>query len=161
MEKEKLGLRGIVSYVLRDKNGKVKEQREINNQIQNAGLTCMASLIASDNPDSKTAFDYMAIGTGTGQAVTATTLATESSASGSGRRGGSDVVGTLQTTTTTDDTIQFQTTWSFTGSLAITEAGIFNDASAGDMLAYQDFSAINVANGDSLQVTWKIVFARA
>jgi hypothetical protein len=37
----------------------------------------------------------------------------------------------------------------------VTESGTLNAAAAGVLLARQTFSAINVANGDSLQVTWK------
>jgi len=38
----------------------------------------------------------------------------------------------------------------------VTESGVLNDASTGTLLARQVFSAINVASGDSLQITWKI-----
>ena len=159
MEKEKIGVRGEVSYVLTDKDGKVKEEKKVTNQIQNLGLAAIASLIATDNPQSETAFDYMAIGSGNGQLVTDTALATEITTAGGGRRGGADVVASSATTTVANDTVQFVTTWSFTGPLSITEAGILNATPAGTMLAYQDFSVINVANGDNLQITWKIVFA--
>jgi hypothetical protein len=159
MKSEKIGIRGEVSYVLTDKDGKVKEEKVVTNQIQNLGLAAIASLIATDNPQSETAFDYMAIGSGTGQTVASTTLATEITTSGGARRGGADVVASSATTTVANDTVQFVSTWSFSGSLTITEAGIFNATPAGTMLAYQDFSAINVANGDNLQVTWRIVFA--
>lgn len=156
---EFLKVRGMVSYLLKDKDGNVKLNRTIHNQIQNLGLAAIASLIATDNPQTETAFDYIAIGSGTGQAVTDTTLATEITTNGGARRGGADVTATSATDTVANDTIQFQTTFSFTGSLAITEAGILNAGAAGTLLAYQDFSAINVANGDSLQITWKITFA--
>ena len=46
-------------------------------------------------------------------------------------------------------------TFNFTLSFAVTESGVLNAASLGTLLARQTFSAINVANGDSLQVTWK------
>jgi len=155
--KERLGMFGIVNYKHRDKNGKLLMDRTITNQIQNAGLAEISSLILLDNPASATAFDYMALGSGTGQAVTATTLATEITTVGGERAAGT---GTQTTTTVTSDTSQLVVTYSFTGALAITEAGIFNAAAAGDMLAYQDFSVINVTSGDSLEVTWKVAFAR-
>ena len=154
---EKVGMMGIVNYIHRDKNGKVLMDRTITNQIQNAGLAEVSSLILTDDPGSATAFDYMALGSGTGQAVTDTTLATEIAASGGERAAGT---GTQTTTTVANDTSQLVVTYSFTGALAITEAGIFNASSSGDMLCYQDFSVINVTSGDSLEVTWKVAFAR-
>jgi hypothetical protein len=65
------------------------------------------------------------------------------------------------TTTQANDTGQWVTTFTFTGALALTESGVFNAiyATGGDMLAYQDFSVLNVANGDTLQITWKVKFA--
>ena len=156
---EKLRIRGEVSYKLTDKDGNVKEERVITNQIQNLGFAAIASLLATDNPQSEDTFDYMAIGSDTGQDVSATGLATEITTDGGARRGGADVTATSETTNVANDTIQFVTTWSFTGSLSITEAGIFNADSNGTMLAYQDFPAINVGDGDNLQVTWKISFA--
>ncbi len=155
---DKLNMTGIVEYKVTRADGTV-ETKTVTNQIQNLGLAAIASLIAVDNPQTSTAFDYIAVGTGTGQGVADTTLASEITTLGGARRGGGDVVATSQTTTITNDTIQFQTTFTFTGSLAITEAGILNAASAGVLLAYQDFSVMNVSDGDSLQVTWKISLA--
>jgi len=154
---ERMGMSGVVRYLVKDKDGKVKYDRTIPNQIQNAGLAEVSSLVLTDNPGTATAFDYIALGVGTGQAVTATTLASEVVTVGGERTAGT---GTQTTTTVTNDTAQLVVTWSFTGSLALTEAGIFNAASTGDMLAYQNFSALNVTSGDSLEITWKVAFAR-
>jgi hypothetical protein len=43
-----------------------------------------------------------------------------------------------------------------TGTIAITESGVFNAATAGTLLARQVFTAVNVVSGDSIQFTWKI-----
>lgn len=59
------------------------------------------------------------------------------------------------TTDTTNDTAQLVATFTFTGSFAVTETGVLNAASVGTLLARQVFGAINVASGDSLQITWK------
>ena len=158
--KNGIKMKGIVSYVLTDKDGNIKKEFTKHNQIQNLGFAAIASLIASDNPQSEDTFDAMAIGSGNGQAITATTLATEITTNGGARRTGADVDATSQETNVANDTIQFLTTWTFTGGLSITEAGIFNaHPTGGTMLAYQDFGVINVANGDNLQVKWQIVFA--
>jgi hypothetical protein len=163
MMNENVGVRGVVEYVLTDKFGNLKEKRVIPNQIQNLGLAAIASLIATDNPQSSLTFDYMAIGIGNSQAVTDNALASEITTGDGGRRGGADVVATSDITTVANDTIKFVTTWTFSLCFAVTEAGIFDDtlgSGTSKMLAYQDFSAINVASGDNLQITWKIAIAR-
>lgn len=135
-----------------DADGNLIETREVDNVITNAGKTEVAGLICADQAASYTAFDYIAIGTddGTTLPVDATNTAL-----------GAEVMrqaatGTLVTTSVTNDTMQLQATFNFTSSYAITEAGVFNDATAGTMLARQTFAAINVASGDSLQVTYKV-----
>jgi hypothetical protein len=66
----------------------------------------------------------------------------------------------LTTVNVTDDTAQFVKSFSVTGSKAVTESGIFNAASVGKLLCRQTFSAINVVNGDTLQITWKVTVSR-
>ncbi len=62
-----------------------------------------------------------------------------------------------QTTTTTGDTARWVLTFSFTGSFAVVEEGLFdNNVSGGNLLARQVFSAVNVVNGDSLQITHNV-----
>lgn len=156
MKNENTRVRGVVSYVLTDADGVVKDERTIQNQIQNLGLSSISARLIGTSVG---AFDAIAIGTGSGQAVGDTTLSAEITTDGGGRRSGVDVTRTQETTTVTDDTAQFFTTFSFTGAHAITEAGIFNAASAGVMLAYQDFSVINVSSGDNLQITWRVSFS--
>jgi len=144
-------LSGEIELVLRDKDGRIKDTRHIKNTITNAGKAVMAALLSSDVGG--TAFDYIAIGVGT---PGSTALGSECTTNGGERRGGANVTGSLTTTTVTNDTIQFVTTFSFTGSLALTEEGIFNAASAGIMLASQSFSVLNVANNDTLTITHKV-----
>ena len=153
------GIRGEVEIKVFDKFGNVKEYRPFSpNQVQDAGLAVMADRILNDAPGSEDGVDYIATGTGTGQAVTDTTLATEITDSGLERTAGT---GTRVTTTTTNDTAQLVVSFSVTGSKSVTEAGMFNAASAGDMVAYQNFTALPLVNGDTLQITWKLVFDQA
>jgi hypothetical protein len=100
------------------------------------------------------AFVNLAIGTGaTAAAATDTALQTEIATNG-GARGAATA--TQVTTTVANDTTQLVKTWTFTGSFAVTEEGILDQAvSGGYLLAHQVFSAINVASGDSLTVTHK------
>jgi len=63
--------------------------------------------------------------------------------------------------TVTDDKIVYACTWaaddpSTTVTYAITEAGIFNAASGGDMFARTVFAVVNKAPADALTITWTI-----
>lgn len=106
------------------------------------------------NQGSYSPFVNLAIGTGTqGAPTSATALATEITTSG-GARGSASA--TQVTTAITNDTTQLVKTWTFSASFAITEEGIFDNASSGGtMLAYQSFSAINVISTDQLTITHK------
>lgn len=91
------------------------------------------------------------IGT-TAAAVTDTALQTESAPTTSGGR----TVGTeaRTTITVTNDNYQVTGTVTAVSSLAITEAGIFDAVSAGNMLIHSVFSAVNVTSGDSIAFTF-------
>lgn len=124
--------------------------RKIHNLVTTVGKAAMASRLNGSGGEA--AFTYIAVGTGTtAAAVGDTTLQTETATSGLSR-----VAATVSRTTTdtTNDTAQLQTTFSVTGTVAVTESGVFNAASSGVLLARQVFSAVNVVNGDSLQITW-------
>ena len=148
-------LTGIVNYKLWDAEGNLKGEWEIPNLITSAGKARVADLLITDVGSAAPAFfNYIAIGTGTNAAAAGdTTLQTEISTNGGQR---TDATGTRVTTSVTNDTAQLVATFNFTGSFAVTESGVFDDISTGTLLARQVFSAINVASGDSLQVTWKI-----
>ena len=122
------------------------------NTITNVGHAAGNGRIS--NQGSYNAFVNLAIGTGTqGSPATATALSAEITTLGGGRGA---ATATQVTTTVTNDTTQLVKTWTFTGSLAITEEGIFDSASVGgNMLAYQSFSVINVISTDQLTVTHK------
>jgi hypothetical protein len=47
-------------------------------------------------------------------------------------------------------------TISYTTTKAITEHGLFNDATAGTLMDRSEFAAINVVNGDSIQFTYSL-----
>ena len=151
---ESVKLVGEIRLVHRDKKGNLREDRLIKNTITTIGKAQLARLMTADITG--TSFDWIAVGVGT---AGATALGSESTTNGGARRGGADVVGTIVTTTLTDDTAQFVTTFTFTGALALTEEGIFNAAAGGCMLASQSFAAVNVADGDTLAITHKIKVA--
>ncbi|MHA1773846.1 MAG: hypothetical protein ACTSXO_06935 [Candidatus Heimdallarchaeota archaeon] len=157
MKKEKLGLVGWVEIKHRDKEGNLIQEVVTPNCLTNTGFAEVAGLITSDQASSHTAFDYIAIGTGTTAATaTDTQLEAEITDAGGARTA---ATGTLDTVNVSNDTMKLVATFNFTGSKAVTESGVFNASSGGVMLCRQTFSAINVANGDSLEVTWKVTVA--
>lgn len=97
--------------------------------------------------------NYVAVGTGAGTAAaTDTTLFTEVETRVAG-------TSTQQTTTTTSDTYQVVGTVSITATRALTNAGLFDASSSGNMLMKGDFSTINLVNGDAITLTAKVVFS--
>jgi len=92
-------------------------------------------------------------GTGTNAAAVAdTTLQTEAAPTTSGGR----TVGTESRTTITQTSDNYQVAGTVTagGTLAITEAGLFDAVTAGNLLIRSVFSAINVVSGDSIAFTF-------
>jgi len=132
--------------------GSWMSEMQVSNGVTTVGKALVAGRInASGAPAAAT---YIAVGTGTTAFNAAdTTLQTETSGSGLDRAAAS---ASLVTTDTTNDTAQLVVTFTVTGTVAVTESGVLNAASTGTLLCRQTFSAINVVNGDSLQITWKI-----
>lgn len=142
---------GLITIEVKDKNGVLKERREIKNIVTNAGKAVVAGLLCGDG--GLAVFNYLEVGTGTtAAAATDTTLQTAITDSGLARAAATV---SRVTTAVTNDTAQLVKTWSVTGTKAITEAGAFNASSAGTMLGRQVFSAVNVVSGDTFQLTYK------
>ena len=118
--------------------------------ITNAGMAEVAGLIGTDTTGDVATFDYIAIGTGTtAPSATDTALANEQQRAAA--------TGTRVTTSVTNDTLQLvKDAFSFSGSYAITEVGVFNASTGGTMLSRSTFSAVNVTANDTLKVTVKI-----
>ncbi len=131
--------------------GSWQSRLSISNLITDDGDAGMASRLNGDGAEA--AFTQIATGTGTtGANNNDSTLETELAASGLSRAAGT---ASRSTTDSTNDTAELTKTFSVTGTVAVTESGVLNAASAGVLLSRQTFSAINVVNGDSLQITWK------
>jgi hypothetical protein len=98
--------------------------------------------------------NYVAWGTGAGTAAaTDTTLFTESAET---RVAGAS---TQVTTTTSNDTYQVVGLLTASATRAITNAGLFDAVTAGNLFVKGDFSVINLASGDSIQFTIKAQFS--
>ena len=129
--------------------GSMSNKMTIANLITDAGKAGVASRI--NGAGSEAAFTYIAIGTGTTAASASDTALESEITTGGGER--DSATASRTTTDVTNDTATLVLTYNFTSSFAVTEAGALNAASSGVLLNRQVFSAVNVANGDSLQVT--------
>lgn len=98
--------------------------------------------------------NYVAWGTGAGTAaITDTTLFTESAEA---RVAGTS---TQVTTTTTNDSYQVVGTITASATRAITNAGLFDASTSGNLFVKGDFATINLPTGDSIQFTIKVQFS--
>lgn len=96
---------------------------------------------------------YVGWGTGAGTtALTDTTLFTETGSRATGTT-------TQQTITTTNDTYQVVGTLTASGSVTITNAGLFDATTSGNLFVKGDFSGIALTSGDSIQFTFKTQFS--
>jgi hypothetical protein len=144
MLNEGLKLRGDVAIVVKDKNGNVKEERNIKNLIVTAGLTYICARMANA---SDSVMSHMALGSGTTAAAA----------------GQTDLVSILGSREALDSSTPSSNTIAYVSSFeageatgAVTEAGIFNASSSGTMLCRTVFAVVNKAADDTMSVTWTI-----
>ena len=117
--------------------------------LTNAGKAIVTNRIKGSGTEPS----YVAYGTGAGTAAVAdTTLFTETGTRQSG-------TSTQQTTSVTNDTYQVVGTQTAGGTLAITNAGLFDALTTGNLFVKGDFTTINLSSGDSIQFTFKTQFS--
>lgn len=130
--------------------GSWKDSVTISNLVVDAGKAGVASRL--NGAGAEAVFTWIALGTGVVAAAAGdTTLGTEITTGGGQRASAS---ASRVTTDVTNDTARLVNTFNFTSTFAVTESGVLNAAAVGTLLSRQVFAAINVNNGDSLQVTW-------
>jgi hypothetical protein len=96
---------------------------------------------------------YVAWGTGAGTtSATDTTLFSETGSRTTG-------TATQQTTSTTNDTYQVIGTLTASGTVTITNAGLFDANTSGNLFVKGDFTGIGLTSGDSIQFTFKTQFS--
>lgn len=152
MINEKLKLSGALSIVLTDKNGNVKDSREVKNLVVNAGLAYIISRMVGT---AKSTMSHMALGAGTTAAAAGQTDLLS-------MLGSREALDSTTITGTNSEKVQYVCTFEpgdATG--AVTEAGIFNASAAGDMLCRTVFPVVNKAADDQMAVTWTITLSAA
>lgn len=118
--------------------------------LANRGKEIIVDRILGNGTEPK----YVAWGTGAGTAAaTDTTLFTEASES--------RVSGTSSkvTTTTTNDTYQVVGTMTASAGKTITNAGLFDAATVGNLFIKTDFTGVVLATSDSITFTFKVQFS--
>jgi len=147
MINENLKLRGDVALVLKDKDGNIKESREINNLVVTAGLTFICSRMAAASAN---VMSHMALGSST-------------TAAAAGQTDLVSILGSreaLDSSTASSNTITYVSSFEAgEGTGAVTEAGIFNAASSGTMLCRTVFPVVNKQSDDTMSVTWVITLS--
>lgn len=129
--------------VLRDQFGNVKEIRSIYNTVTTAGKNGIADQILASPSLNKPA--HMAVGTGT---PSGTALGTESDRNA------------LTTKTRSNAVITMVGDWAAgDATAALTEAGVFDASSSGNMWLSSTFSVINKGANDTLQITWTLTIS--
>jgi hypothetical protein len=137
---------GALKIVLTDANGAVKQEQNIKNLVVTTGLGYIASRIKDATA---TAMSHMAIGSN----ATAAALANTALGAELGRVA-------LTSTTVSNNVITYVATFpAGTGTGAVTEAGLFNAASAGTMLCRTVFAVVNKQAADTLQITWTVTIS--
>jgi hypothetical protein len=141
-----LKLKGSLKISLTDNFGNLKYETILNNLVVNSGLEFIARRMIGS---SWGVMSHMGVGSGTAEATASDTDIT--------------IIGTRQEITVTNptyNTVRYVSIFppgSSTGT--ITEAGIFNASSAGNMLCKRTFSPINKASSDSMTITWTITLS--
>ena len=138
MINDDLKLTGALTIALND-----EIVQKTKNLVVTAGKNWVASRMKDTTQDP---MSHMAVGTGTTQALAAqTTLVTENDRNA------------LTSTTVTGNAIAYVATWAANdATAALTEAGIFDAASGGDMLCRTKFDVVNKGAADSMTITWTV-----
>ena len=137
---------GSLEVKLLDKSGTLKDIRNVNNLVVAVGKDVIASRLVGN---AIAVPSYMAVGSSaTAAAASQTAL------------GGELGRVTLDSTTRSSNTIAYAATFGAgIGTGALTEAGIFNAVSSGNMLCRTTFSTVTKASGDTVVITWNLTIA--
>lgn len=146
MINENIKATGELRIVLTDKNGNVKLDKTEKNLVVSAGKAFIASrMIGTTYP----VMSHMATGT-------------NNSAPNAGHTALLGEIGraVLVSSTSLDNVVTYSALFApGVGTGALTEAGIFNDNTAGTMLSRTVFSVVNKEADDSLSINWQITIS--
>ena len=143
---ESVNVKGNLEVILLDENGNKKDYRKVNNLVVAVGKDVIASRLIGNT---LAIMSHMAVGSSSTTAVTSQT--------GLGVELGRVV---LDSTARASNTITYVATFpAGTGTGALTEAGILNASSSGNMLCRTVFGVVTKAAGDTVVITWNVTVA--
>lgn len=147
---ENLKLAGRLNIELRGPDGQIKDTREVDNLVVNAGLAFIASRMVGT---SAAVMSHMALGSSSTAAAAAQTDV-------------QSVLGSRKALSSTTivgaNSNQVQYVAAFVAGEAtgaVVEAGIFNAASAGTMLCRTTFAVVNKEANDTMTITWTVTIS--
>ena len=142
MFQENLKVTGAVAIKVFDKNGVLKQEKNIKNLVVTSGKEFIAAAMVG----TPTQMSHMAVGSGTSAAAAGdTNLGSE--------------LGRVALTSDTSSGAVVTYVGDFpagTGTGAVTEAGLFNDPTGGVMLCRTVFAVVNKGADDAMSITWQI-----
>lgn len=143
---ESINVKGNLEVILLDENGLQKDYRQVKNLVVAVGKDVIASRLVGN---SLAIMSHMAVGSSNTAATTSqTALGAEL-----GRVA-------LDSTTRAANTITYVATFpAGTGTGALTEAGILNAASTGNMLCRTVFGIVTKTSSDTVIITWNVTVA--
>ena len=143
---ESINVKGNLEVILLDENGNKKDYRKVNNLVVAVGKDVIASRLVGNT---SAIMSHMAVGSSSTTATTSqTALGTEL-----GRVA-------LDSSSRASNTITYVATFpAGTGTGSITEAGILNASSSGNMLCRTVFGVVTKAAGDTVVITWNVTVA--
>lgn len=122
----------------------VLDVQEIYNTVTTVGKNDLAEQVLAA-PAANTKPTHMAIGTGTGGTTSLTTELDRNA---------------LTSKTRSTNVVTFVGDWAAgDGTGALTEAGVFCQAAAGDMWLYSSFAVINKGAADALNISWGLTIS--
>jgi len=140
--------KGKLHIIIRDERGLAKQEVVANNLVVNTGLYHIADQLAERD---EAATSCMAVGTGTTPAAVGDTQL------GNQLEDRHYFTSRTQGSGSSANKVTYVAEWAAghaTG--AITEAGIFNSDSAGQMLCRAVFAVINKGASDTMTLTWEL-----
>ena len=138
--------KGTIRLEHYDKDGTLLRVQQQDNLVVNTGKTLAVQRLGGITAD---AISHIAIGTdNTAAAAAQTALLAETHRE--------SCTAALATITTANDSVLFESTFTFAGSFALVETGLFNAASSGTMFSRAVFATVNVTSGQSVVFKWTI-----
>lgn len=146
IKKDSSKVTGSVNVVVRGEDGAVKQEFTVPNLVVDSGLNFIASRMEGT---ADAVMSHMALGTDNTSAASGdTTLGTEVAR-----------VALTSGVASSNAMTYIATFPAGTGTGALTEAGVFNDPTSGDMLCRTVFAVINKGASDSMTVTWTVTIS--